>query len=934
MFIIKGIKSLYSGWLNWKITSKVISAILCMIIASLVAPMVVNYFNTTKQMSQQIGEELVNFGDQAILRGIDQVNAGVQILETLARTPSLVEAVQEANLDRANISSEEISAMDKAWSTNHRSSKSIISEVANNDLSTYLSDFIESNPAEVEVFVTDIKGLNIAMTNQTSDFLQSDEAWWKATFSNGKGDIYIGDVEYDESANSYALNLGVPVREPTTKNVIGVLRGTLDISIIMNTFAEIYMSGGGSITLLDRNGNILYSHNPELIMQPAPQELVDLFASQTSGWTQTTDMDGDQSIVAYISLEKNAESDLGWRLLVNHKMAEIRQDLISNQTLGFIITIFVVGIGFFITTLIIKNSIAQPLGIVTKMAHALSVGDLVRDLSDEEKDKVRLRNDELGDIGKAFDQLIKYMQDMSVAANSIANNNLTILVAPNSVRDELGNAFAKMLTDLQTIIGRVAESANSVAAAADQVAAASGQSGEATRQITTTIQQIAQGTTQQTASITNTSGSVEKMNRAINGVASGAQEQSKAIVQASQVAAEINAAIEQVNANVKAVTRDSATSAEYSRNGAKTVRETIAGMDAIRSKVSLSAHRVEEMGIRSEEIGAILETIEDIASQTNLLALNAAIEAARAGAQGKGFAVVADEVRKLAERSSLATKEIAVIIKNIQNTVSEAVNAMKASESEVEAGMNHANSAGKALDDILGSAEAVFKEAENAGFAAAKVGAAAAELVQAVDSVSAVIEENTAATVEMTSNSSELTQFIENIASVSEENSAAVEQVSASTEEVSAQVEGVSASAASLKEMANKLQGIVSQFKLNLDTREEAAIFIDNVIDSHVNWLNRAKAMISNGMQIALEDVVSHKDCKLGKWYYGKGGKEYGSNKYFQDIEKTHENFHNTLREFVIAAEHDKKLAQKHFTQLKQHSAEIVSLLSSLRSSI
>jgi methyl-accepting chemotaxis protein len=423
-------------------------------------------------------------------------------------------------------------------------------------------------------------------------------------------------------------------------------------------------------------------------------------------------------------------------------------------------------------------------------------------MSDAEKDKVRLRKDEVGDIGKAFDSLINYMQGMGIAATAIADNDLTTSVTPKSAKDELGNAFAKMIAGLRDAVSLIAESANSVTSASAQLATASEQSGEATSQIATTIQQVALGTAQQTEGVTKTSASVEQMGRAIDGVAKGAQEQAKAISQASQITSRINTAIEQVAQNAQAVTRDSAQAATYSRDGAKTVKETITGMEAIRAKVGLSSTKVEEMGTRSEEIGAIVETIEDIASQTNLLALNAAIEAARAGEQGKGFAVVADEVRKLAERSSLATKEIAALIKGIQKTVSEAVTAMQASAAEVEAGVTRAHSAGEVLDNILGAAESVYKQAEEAGSAAAKVSAAAAELVEAVDSVSAVIEENTAATEEMAANSSELTQAIENIASVSEENSASVEEVSAS--------------AASLMEMAQKLQQVVSRFKLTV----------------------------------------------------------------------------------------------------------------------
>ncbi len=393
--------------------------------------------------------------------------------------------------------------------------------------------------------------------------------------------------------------------------------------------------------------------------------------------------------------------------------------------------------------------------------------------------------------------LIPYLNRAIAAGIPVATFNSE----PSSLRG-LIEVLAQRTRQLITVSGDLTSSARS--------------SGEATRQIATTIQQVALGIGQQTTGITKTSTSVEQMNRVIDGVAKGAQEQARAISKASEVTSRISAAIEQVASNTQSVTQDSAKAASHSRDGAKTVEETIAGMEAIRSKVGLSATKVEEMGTRSEEIGAIVETIEDIASQTNLLALNAAIEAARAGEQGKGFAVVADEVRKLAERSSLATKEITGLIKGIQKTVNEAVSAMKESASEVEAGVARANSAGTALGSILVAAESVYKQAEDAGKAAAKVSAAATELVESVDAVSAVIEENTAATEEMAANSSELTQSIENIASVSEENSASVEEVSASTGEVSAQVEQVSASAASLMEMAKQLSQVVSRFKLDV----------------------------------------------------------------------------------------------------------------------
>ena len=476
--------------------------------------------------------------------------------------------------------------------------------------------------------------------------------------------------------------------------------------------------------------------------------------------------------------------------------------------IGFALTVFALVMLWFAA-----GALAKPIKKITDIANRLADGELDQHIEVTQQDEV-------GQLAGAFHRIVAYLQEMSSIARRIAEGDLTAKVDLLSEQDEFGKSFTKMISNLRGLIGEVADNAEVLRSASVQLSEAARQSQQATGQIAVTMQQLAKGNSQQSDSISRTATSVNQMGRAIEDVAKGAQEQSKAISKASQVTTRISTAIEQVTNNAQSVTHDSEEAAKFSRAGAQTVKETISGMESIRNKVSLSASKVQEMGNRSGEIGVIVETIEDIASQTNLLALNAAIEAARAGEQGKGFAVVADEVRKLAERSGLATKEIAKLIQGIQKTVYEAISAMKESAGEVEAGVTRANSAGQALDSILAVVESVYKQAEDAGEAASRVSEAAAELVDAVDAVSAVIEKNTAATEEMAANSSELTQAVESTASTSEENSAAVEEVTASTEEVLAQTEQVSAFADALLGSAQGLQKIISQFSLTSDSRK------------------------------------------------------------------------------------------------------------------
>jgi len=197
--------------------------------------------------------------------------------------------------------------------------------------------------------------------------------------------------------------------------------------------------------------------------------------------------------------------------------------------------------------------------------------------------------------------------------------------------------------------------------------------------------------------------------------------------------------------------------------GADVVQGTVAVMGLIAERVKSAAQTVESLGSRSDQIGAIVGTIEDIADQTNLLALNAAIEAARAGEQGRGFAVVADEVRALAERTTRATKEISDMIKSIQNETRSAVAAMEEGNSEVERGTQEAARSGRALEDILEQINAVTTQANQIATAA---------------------EEQTATTGEISSNMMQITTVVQRTARGAGETAEAARSLSVMSEEL------------------------------------------------------------------------------------------------------------------------------------------------------
>jgi methyl-accepting chemotaxis protein len=419
----------------------------------------------------------------------------------------------------------------------------------------------------------------------------------------------------------------------------------------------------------------------------------------------------------------------------------------------------------------------------------------------------------------------------------LRDNDLTYEVTPVTPRiekygaDEIGQTAAKTdllrdkivaaieayneaRTGLAGTVGEVRDAAASVAQTSGQLNEAATQTGAATQQVASTIQQVAAGAQDQARAASETSGAVSELSSVIATVGAGAAATTRKVEQTSATIGQMTAAISDASAASDEVGQVSARAADAAANGLAAVDKTADGMSRIKRAVEASAVKVTELGAKGEQIGAIVETIDDIAEQTNLLALNAAIEAARAGEQGKGFAVVADEVRKLAERSGRATKEIAALIAEVQAGTKQAVDAMTVGAAEVETGAALAVESKAALDEI---AAAVAATKAAVGRITASVGAmskASAGVVTAIDEIARIAEGNNAAGATMTASATSVSHSVESIAAVSEENSAAAEEVSAATEEMSAQAEEVVASAQSLAGMAAQLDALVARFRL------------------------------------------------------------------------------------------------------------------------
>ena len=542
--------------------------------------------------------------------------------------------------------------------------------------------------------------------------------------------------------------------------------------------------------------------------RPVYRELVSIAQNEGGGEYEYPLADGRGGVATKMSYVKSFEP---WGWVVGTDGADVEAIVSEYRSWRDALGWALGGIFFsslLLFWLVVRATVARPLASMVRTSEALAEGDVDRRLSVKS-------NDEVGDLAAAYSRVIDYMKEMAEATSRVADGDLTIDARPRSDRDVLGHAHSRLVARQRELIGKTKSSAANVAEASKQLTKASEQTAQATQQITATIQTVARGANEQSISLQQTTQGVDQLTTAIRQIAEGSRVQASGVEEASRLVREVSVAISEVSANAEAGNESWGATAASAAEGARKTHETVQGMVQIKKAMDQVSTKVSDLGGRSQEIGKIVATIDDIAAQTNLLALNAAIEAARAGEQGRGFAVVADEVRKLAERSSLATKEIATLVGSIQASLQDAVNAMQQGSKDVESGYLMAADAGASLDAILEKSQSVSKQVERISIAAKVLNDFSAEMVAAIDGINKVVEQNAAATQQMTQSSQSVSEAVASSAGIAADNSAAAQEVSASTEEMSAQVEETLAAAQSLTDMSEEMERSVSVFKVN-----------------------------------------------------------------------------------------------------------------------
>ena len=474
---------------------------------------------------------------------------------------------------------------------------------------------------------------------------------------------------------------------------------------------------------LDPEGKPLTSTQGSVnFVNPATKELV---SQSEEAAAALNSLKANKDILSFTTPVTDGEKTMG-SLVVGMSTAGAKTAYYGAMTYMSLMGAGIIVVLSFVIFIMFKHTTVKPIKTLLAAADDVASGNLDQEVS------INAKSREIGHLAAAFNRMtggfkgairetFKSAYQVATAADRVAKSSehlaksseeeATATEQTMTSTEEMAasisqvarstEVLARNVSETSSTINEMAASIEQVGRNADGMAASVEETSATVEQMLSSIDQSSRNSSAMTESVSVTSMTVESLLSSIEQISMSSESLKHMVTETSGTIEEMMRTVQEVAKRIEDADQLSKNAFKGAEEGGKAIYQSIESLQNIGKTTEKTMMTIQNLGRRSEEIGTIVEVIDEIADQTNLLALNAAIEAARAGDAGRGFAVVADEIRKLAERSMGATKEIGVVIRQVQDETSAAVKATEETYREGKGGIALANTGRDAFTGII-----------------------------------------------------------------------------------------------------------------------------------------------------------------------------------------------------------------------------------------
>jgi putative methionine-R-sulfoxide reductase with GAF domain len=409
-FVLFYLIGLVNRFKDISVRNKLILGFLFVTSVSLGAVGFVNNLILQREISDQLQITMQSIASEEASGIGDLLVSELNLLQVLS-TNNLLQISSVAATINNSYSQADIAELDSLWraaDAANNDSDPFVSSVLSSPVSDELRVFRESFPAHVELFVTDRSGINIAATNRTSDYYQADEDWWQAAFAQGAGAVFIGQPEFDDSSDTLAVNMAMPIWSPNQDQIVGILRTTVDISILNEILGSVAIGQTGGVDLRLPNDTMISPVGEQRIQELSPTT-IQAFALMGDFYGEI-DYQGHEALVALQPVSSTSVEDaallesLGWFVVAHQARAEALQAVqAATRTTVLVVALALLAAGALAG--LFAQLLTRPIVELTDAAERLQQGDFTAQAQ-------IMSGDEIGTLAATFNDMTVQIQDL------------------------------------------------------------------------------------------------------------------------------------------------------------------------------------------------------------------------------------------------------------------------------------------------------------------------------------------------------------------------------------------------------------------------------------------------------------------------------------------------------------------------------------------